>query len=200
MELKIDSSELWQLDYQMRQIGKRKLVPAATASAMNRALTHTKKNMGQITREEYAAKLKTIRDTLKFRRASKLTMTASIESKGPALPLADFPHTPTRQTKKRSQVKVQVKKSGGKKVVKVVPGAFVGRAKSGRKHIFRRVGLSRLPIEPLLTVAVPQMIENPRVMEEIEQKAIAMYEKRIHHELNYRLKKLQKKSEGKCSI
>lgn len=196
-DLQIDTDELWELHYQLTKVDKNMVVPAAMASAMNRGLTNARKNTSKFVREQYALKAKSINETLKLQRANKRTVSASLESRGPVMSLSAFPVTPTKPDGGRRKVKVKVKAQGGKKEIKVKPGAFVGRSRNGQVQVFRRQGKSRLPIERLTTLSVPQMVSNEEVLPRIHDEALTMYEKRIHHEIDYRLSKIAKQAHGR---
>jgi len=197
MDTHVDTSSLVELGYYLRKAGKPQVVRGAMSSAMNRALTSTKKETKKLIREEYAVKPQYVNQSLSLKRASKINPQAELISKGPNIPLSHFPHTPTRVTKSRRPVKVQVKRSGGKKELQHHPGAFIGKTKSGKKHIFVRKGKNRLPIKFLTAAAVPKMMENDKIMDNIHDHALKKYEERVQHELDHRMSKIMRRSKGR---
>lgn len=197
METHVDTTDLVALGHYLKKAGKPQLVRGAMSSAMNRALTSTKKESKNMIMDEYAVKSKYVGKTLTLKRASKASPQAELISKGPNIPLSHFPHTPTRVTKTRKPVKVQVRKSGGKVQIQHSPKAFVGKTKNGKKHIFVRRGSKRLPIKFLTALAVPKMMENDKVMSRIQKHAYTKYEERIAHELDHRLATISKRSKGR---
>ena len=70
---------------------------------------------------------------------------------------------PARNKKgKLGQLKFQIKRAGGRKTIK---GAFVAtNRKTGGKAVFIREGKSRMPIQTLATVDIPQMFNTRRVV------------------------------------
>lgn len=81
-------------------------------------------------------------------------------------------------------VSAQIKKSEGRKAL----GSKVFLAKSGGEGTtqipFQRVGAARLPIKPIKTVSVPQMITNETVSENIHKRISEELAKRLEHNMN----------------
>lgn len=62
-------------------------------------------------------------------------------------------------------------------------GDTLGRSFAYSNTFFRREGKSRLPIARIYGLAVPQLFENPAIMEQMSKEALEMYERRMAHEL-----------------
>lgn len=80
-------------------------------------------------------------------------------------------------------VTAQIKKSGGRKALS--HKAFLAESGGeGTKQIpFQRTGTARLPINPIKTVSVPQMITNETVEENIYKRISEELGKRLDHNL-----------------
>ena len=95
---------------------------------------------------------------------------------------------------KDGRVETHVKRSSPKAVL---DHAFVSEVKSGHIGLFERETDDRLPIRQLLGPAIPQMIDaNDGLKERIGEKLIETFNKRLEHEIDFRLGKLLKAAEG----
>lgn len=94
---------------------------------------------------------------------------------------------PTRNKKgKMGQLKFQIKRTGGRKII---PGAFVAtNRKTGGKAVFIREGKSRMPIETLTTIDIPQMFNTKRVNEVIRKIMLDRFDINFQRELRAVLK------------
>lgn len=96
---------------------------------------------------------------------------------GYVIPLVRFDTTVSSD----GYVSARVKTSGAKETL-----AHAFQAKVGsHTGIFERQTRKRLPIKELFGPSVPQMLsENKSIMDEIEEKIVETYEKRIDHEIS----------------
>ncbi len=131
----------------------------AAISALNKVVAQARTAMSREIRKEFNLPASTVNDALSIGRAWRgqgfMHWEAKLESpsrRGRAMNLIHFSATQTK-----SGVSVKIKRAGARKVL---AGAFI--ANKGRT-VFRRVGKARLPIEPLQTIAVPQMFNAQRV-------------------------------------
>jgi hypothetical protein len=81
------------------------------------------------------------------------------------------------QVQKALQVRFQVKRDGGQKMI---PGAFI--ANDGRT-VFIRDGKDRLPIKAVNTIDVPQMFNAKRVNQIVRRVMLAKFETNFRREL-----------------
>lgn len=164
-----------------------KQIPGATASALNRTLTHTITTSAREVTQKYAIKQKDVKSTIKPRKASKTNLYAYMESRGPTIALTKFPFKPKKHSKKAKVVSVKVQKSGYK-AINTSPKAFVQNM-NGATHIWKRKGKGRTPVVLLRTLSVPQMLSNPKTIKKIQDVAAKKLEERIEHEIKWRLDK-----------
>ena len=190
INIKIDTKELEKACKRLEEFPKE--VPKALNAALNRTSTAVQKDLKKAVTKKYNIKSGEVAGTLKVKKASSSSLSVNIISSGPVLALDHFPSNINTVFKKSAsgknapEVKVRVKKEGAK----VVKGAFVN-VLSGNMHILKRVGASRLPIEKLNTLSIPQMISNVEVAENIQKTANETLENRVYHEVQYRLEKLR---------
>lgn len=81
------------------------------------------------------------------------------------------------QVQKALELRFQIKRTGGKKMI---PGAFIGN--EGRT-VFIREGKSRLPIRALNTIDVPQMFNTRRINEAVRRVILERFEANFRREL-----------------
>ena len=57
-----------------------------------------------------------------------------------------------------------------------------------KSPVFRRVGNDRLPLEPVLRLAIPQMVSsNPELLEQLSEQARDTLSRNLKHEISYML-------------
>lgn len=104
----------------------------------------------------------------------------------PTLPVKTGENTPVktengwRMLPKSQQVKAAVKRSSPQ-----TPfiDAFIAEMNNGHTGMFERDGTARLPIFEKMGLSVPQMAANSVVLEQVEEKAQEVINKRIEHEI-----------------
>lgn len=186
INIKIDDKELKQAIKKLSAFPKE--IPKATSSAINRTIVFTNKRIKQEVRKVYSIKAGEIQKTLEVRKSNSNNLSASINSIGNRLTLGRFA-TSIGSWKKGRPIKVKIKKSG--RQINSTPKAFVTNV-TGNTHIMRREGATSYPIKMLRTISVPQMISNAKVSETVMKEAQEQLQKRINHEVEYRLNKLNK--------
>lgn len=164
----------------------------ATVAALNRTITHVKKEISKAVVSEYEIKPMDVKKSLDQKKASLADTTAYIKSEGKPLSLAHFKFTPKRPPKikgvkvaDRKVVTVKIKKQVGAKKI----NGFV-QTINGATNVFKRLGKARFPIAVVRTVSVPQMIENSKVYPKIKKEAEKKLEERLTHEIDYRMNKM----------
>lgn len=181
INIKIDDQELKKSVKKLCQFPNE--IPKATSSALNRTLTFTKKRLNQEVRKIYSIKAGEIQKTLEVRKANTSNLSASIVSIGSRLTLGRFSSN-IGSWKRGSPIKVKIKKTS--KTLNSSPKAFVTNL-TGNAHIVRREGKTSYPIRMFRTISVPQMISNSKVSDKLMREAGEQLQKRINHEVEYRL-------------
>ena len=176
-----------------------KQTQTAIYHALKRSVDQTKNEIGRIVPKEYAIKSREVKESFNggINYPTKSKLEASLTSKGKLLSFAHFSFTPKTAVRKgkRAQVKVTIKKSRPKVVSKTGFTASTG-AKSGDKvqfNVFKRLGKERLPIAPIRTLSIPQMITAEGMEEKIQSFALEKFEQRLEHEINRAMDKIQDK-------
>lgn len=190
----IDTKQINKLTIELK--GLENEMAEATYHALNRTLDHVVTQVGRIVPKSYAVKSKEVKESFKggIKRPSKGKLEASLTSKGRTLSFAHFPYTPKSPRKSKGSifknvVMVTIKKSKGKIISRKGFVATTG-AKSAEKtqyNVFKRLGDKRLPIAPIRTLSIPQMISNEGITEEIQKTANEKLAERIEHEIIYRI-------------
>lgn len=177
VRFQIDTSVMEQVQQRLGQFSHR--APGAISSALNRAMTTVATAVPREGQEEYHVKTGDIKKTLKKSRASRSKLSAEVRSTGSPLGIEKFKVSPkTVNPRRKSQLKIAVKKSGAKTSV----GSFI--ASINDIKVFKRVTKSRLPIERLFGPSAPQMVDDEESVQQIHKKGTEMFSKRIEHEIN----------------
>ena len=168
-----------------------KVVPKAMSAALNRTISTVKTDMKREAVANYEVKSADVAKSLSVIRATPSRLNAVAISSGRPIALAHFKFKPKQPMagRTRRKVMVKIKKSDGYKVIKKTPPAFVQNI-NGATNIFARTGKQRLPIKRLYSLSAPQMINNKEVINRITEKAHETLEKRVKHEIEYRLNKI----------
>lgn len=135
-----------------------KIVRKALRTTITRTARKARTEVSKQIRQEYTVKARTIKETVSLRTERKAEDVVSILSyRGGSLPIDRF--SVTQRTVRsasgpRRGVSVRIRKGGGRKVLK---GGFKLR---GQKEdpTMERAGDSRLPINRVTSLSVPQMI------------------------------------------
>lgn len=201
--IEIDGKELFKVIEKLQKYPKE--IRPAIASAVNKTLDSTVTQIKKEVASEYTVKQKDIAKAIEKKRAKVNNLSAMAIAEGGQVALYKFQHTPTAPPPKqryKQPVKVKVKKSGGKVVVrnKAKNKAFIQPMNSANM-IFARKGKKRYPIEKLFSLSVPQMISDKNdskgSIQRIKARTEEMLVKKIDQEINYRLQKMQKEGAKK---
>jgi len=198
-EIRIDTSQLEVLAKELK--GFEKEVASATYHALNRTIDQVITHVARTVKQNYSIKdkMKDIKDTFRggIKKPTKTDLTASLTSRGHTLSFAHFPYTPKTRLKKQKPVKVRIKsKQIASKKGFVAPTG----AKSADKiqyNVFKRLGKERLPIAPIRTLSIPQMISNENVSESIQKFAQEKFNERLQHEITREILNIGKKIKGR---
>ena len=156
--------------------GAYKAVGSALKRAADSGKTAAKGAVTQeytISQSEFLARTRNINH---FTRESNGEITVSFGYAGCAIPLTKF----NTRVNSSGQVVTQVKRSSAAEVLEHSFQARMGE----HRGIYERIGSSRFPVKELYGPATPQMMySNDEVVEEIGEKVIDTYEKRIDHEI-----------------
>lgn len=186
-----DTSQLNKLAKDLK--GFEKEIPSAFTSALNRTLDHTVTQVKRQATKEYNVLQSDIDKAMKPYKATYRTPKAWIQIRSRRYSLSRF--LPGGLNSNSKKAKVKVKKGGGRKLV---DNAFVRKVTRKRQDgteytntlILRRKGNSNYPVEVLRTLSPTQMVENPKVMNEVMKAANKKLDERITHEVDRRLKKM----------
>ncbi|SFA91615.1 Prophage minor tail protein Z (GPZ) [Cohnella sp. OV330] len=165
-------------------------VPKAYYRAMNRATQRVRTESGREVSRIYHVRAGDVKNTVSIKRGSARSMVSEVRWKGGNIPLFKFrtnpnkPRDPMRPPPKI--LKAAVKRAG----LKPVKGAFIARVGAGG-HIgaFKRAGRRRLPIEELYGPAVPIMVGEEHVLNNLGDIAETEVKKRLDHEIKRILEK-----------
>lgn len=168
----------------------------AMVRAMNTTITQGKTEMARKISQEYRIKVGEVKDRLSvsFAKAKngEYRFEAELLAKRPGglfgnawrgMNLIHFVTAMAKRNKKGKlgQLTFQIKRTGGRKILK---GAFI--AKSGRTGgvaVFIRQGKSRMPIETKTTIDVPQMFNARRINEVVVATILKRFDANFKREL-----------------
>lgn len=155
------------------------------ARSLNAVMAQASTAMSREIRSEFNLSADYVRQRLRIKRAfargGQFSLSAELIGGGGKRRSANVIQF-MRGTGKRG-VKVVIKKGRAKEIA----GAFVGN--KGRT-VFRRLGASRLPIEPVRTIDVAQMFNTRRINARVLQTIDARFPIIVERELRFALSKL----------
>lgn len=160
-------------------------IPSVFSNAMNRAAEQGRTAAIRCVTKEYTVKARTVRETMRIKRANKDDLNTELTSRGARLPLRDFKHSPSSGDttgSNRKQIRVAVKRGGLKP-----ENAFIYRGR-----IFQRLGAARLPVEQKFSNAVPVMLNNDTVVNEVTETMESAMSRRLDYEVKRTLQKAVK--------
>ena len=202
----IDTSQIERLSEELKSYKKE--VVSATRLALNRTIDFAITTAGREVSKLYAIKQKEVKESFKsgIKKPTKTNLEASITSTGHTLSIAHFPHNPDNPLLakmlairyQKTQIKVKIMKSKGFKIINNNPKPFIAStgttsADKTQYNVFARVGKSRLPIMPIKTLSIPQMITNNEVGEKISKLTSEKLNERLEHEISRKMENIQKK-------
>ncbi len=139
----------------------------AILNATHRAAITARKAGEQEIRKIYVIRAKDLKSRATIRKGALET---TIQVKGPFEKVQQY-----RARKRAKGIFVTIKKGSGS----LIPRSF---DQGGR--FMARTSKKRFPVEGLYGPAVPQIFGNPDVVDAMEEAGMAMYEKRLEHELD----------------
>lgn len=150
-------------------------VQQALVSSLNRALQEGRTTGTREATKRYTLKAGIVRKTMAMHRASKGKFNAELVSRGRRLPLKYYAHKPGHDTTgaNRKQVTVGVRKGA----LKPIGQGFIYRG-----MVMQRLGETRLPIEQMYSLAVPNILNNDEIVDAVQDKMAESVEKRLTHE------------------
>lgn len=178
IEIRIDENALRAASSAMKTMPRETCIGVAVA--INRTVTHTKATLSKTVRARYIVKAAAVKSSLHTEKANKNKLFGKVESRGKTLPMGTF----RTKVYKKGPMKAQVLKGGGMKPIK---GLFVGKTFKKPwpvQRMGRRTNI-RLPAGP----SVPQMIGNENVLKKAAPEISEFLNRRILHEISYRLNK-----------
>ncbi len=155
----------------------------AAAAAINRTLTHVKKEASVSARKRYLVKAAAVKSSFSTRKATSGKLSGEAETQGQPLSLTAF--KVTRPAK--GPMKAKVLKASAPKPVQ---GMFARRFPSGYTGPMLRLGRSRYPLRTPAGPSIPQMVENDNVLPMIAKESEDFLNRRLDHELDHRISKL----------
>lgn len=173
----VDEQRIKEIQKQLGGIQGR--APAAISRAMNRAVTATATSVSKEIRGKYHVKAGEVKDATTRNRSSPSSLSASVRISGRPVGLDKFKVSPkTVNPKRKSQLKISVRKDKG---AGTISGAFNAHI-SGVK-VMKRTGKKRLPVDRLFGPAIPQMAKNKEVALAAGRRGGVVFEDRLRHEI-----------------
>lgn len=160
--------------------GLKAQAPGAINRALNRTAQAARTAAARAVKDNYYVKVSDAKKTMKIHRGTKQRLGAFVLSKGNLVPLDKYKVKPKtiRTGKKQPKRKAAVTKG---KSPSLMPGSFMANI-NGPK-LMQRVGKRRLPISRLMGPAIPQLVDNDDVINEVDKVVMETYQKRMDHEI-----------------
>lgn len=154
----------------------------AAATSINRTLIFIRKEASVESRKRYLVKASAVKSSFGTKKATSGSLSGETETKGSPISLTAFKVTRPR----RGPMKAKVLRQGS---VKPVPGLFVNDESSYRGPMLR-LGQRRYPLKSPAGPSVPQMVGNENVLPMIAKTTGDYLNRRLDHELDFRMTKL----------
>lgn len=170
----------------------------ATVRALNRAAEALRTETGREVRKVYNIKLRAVRQAMRLRRAGARSLTASLLVEGARIPLVEFAaravnpwNIKGRKRRPGGGVSVQIKVSGGRKLVK---SAFLasatrnnatGGGSAGQLHVWRRTSRERQSMRTLRSISIPQAVSNDAIRAALMAVAGEAFDKNFAQQLRF---------------
>lgn len=203
VKLSVDTRQVDRLANELKEFPKE--VGEATRLALNRTIDTVITKVGQIVPKYYAIKSTEVKQTFKggIKRPSKSDLSASVTSVGHTLSFAHFPYTPKSPKRGgksvfQNVVMVTIKKNKGKVMSTKGFVATTGASSEDKTqfNVFKRLGNKRLPIAPIRTLSIPQMITAEGVDKQVMDAATLKFEERLEHEIIRQMTSMDKAIRG----
>ena len=171
----IDFDRAAVMHMRMAMLRMPQMVHKAQAAAINRTLTGLRTQVSKTVRKNYVISAADIKKTISLQKAKAASPSGAMLVKGKPVRLQKF----KVKESKRGPMRVKVKKSQSPQPVK---GLF------HRGEIFmHRRQKARYPLKSPYGPSVPQMTENPAILDELAKFARTRLNERLIHEIDYRL-------------
>jgi hypothetical protein len=166
--------------------------PKAFVSALNRSAAGIRTEAARKVREVYYVKHGDVLKKISVTKATTGRMNVLIASKDRPIRLINFSTTPKSVPGKPPRMlKAAVKREGGKKPI---PGAFVAEVRGSHSGVFQRTKQARhvktgagqwseLPIDQLRGPAIPVMLSQPGIVQQLQVEAERRVSERLDHEI-----------------
>lgn len=194
IELHIDAPDINDIRARLGELSKRSGI--VLYRAVNRTSSSTNADIVRQATSRYLIKQKTIRDSLKSKKATVSNPVAFITSKGSPIPLVNFDATKRiRKRFKNGKYNPSIYKA---RVLRNGQLTGVNRMFFAKGQLMQRPeGASRKENENVrnwlnLALSVPQMINNKNVYTKIQKNSSEMLKKRVNHEIEYEMRRLKK--------
>lgn len=173
----VDEKRIKEIQNQLGSMGGR--APQAISRAMNRAIAALDVEANKGIRKKYHVKAGDVKSATTRKKTSPSKLSASVEMAGSPMGLDKFKVSPkTVNPKRKSQLKISVRKDRG---AKTIGGAF--NANIAGVKVMKRTGKKRLPIDRLFGPSVPQMAKNEEVSLAAGRRGGVVFEERLRHEI-----------------
>ncbi len=196
MQINIDTRQLTSSMKKLSRLGNQ--APKAVYSALTRTLTFVTKTIKNDVKSTYEMKPKDLNQNIKIKKPSLTNLQAQVKSSGRPLTMIHFKINPSRIPKNkgvpnnaRRAIQVKIKKTSGFKSLLEKPRPFLQKIKNA-KNIFQRDGKKSLPLHPVRTLSIPQMVGNQRNIETMREQAQQLLANRLQHEIDIRLRGLNR--------
>ena len=162
-------------------IGIPRGVERAVMHSFNRAAASGRTAGAEATSAIYSVGKNHVKKTFRTIRANTKNLEATLESRDGSIALHLFPHSPkNKTTRKGKRVHVSVMRG----IEKPVGGnSFVRKG-----MILKRAGKTRYPLEFLYGVPIPQMMNNQKIVDAVQDAQMEAAKKRLDHEVERLLK------------
>ena len=171
--------EVQQLIEDMPEVGKKTL-----ATSINRTVTHLKSVVSQTVRTFSTVKAKYAKSSMIVPKKARVnSLNSSLVITGKRIPLIGYQ---ARQTKKG--VNARIFKAGE---LKLRPRAFIATMKNGHKGVFWRKYargdklVGRLSITELTDLSIPELVNDSRVWEDLQDEADETLQKELDKNYQY---------------
>lgn len=172
----IDEQRIREIQRQLGSVQNK--TPTVISRAMNRSVTALATSINKGVRSKYHVKAADVKSATKKRNASPGNLSAGVGVSGSPIGLDKFKVSPkTVNPKRKSQLKIAVKKDGGG----TISGAFNANI-SGIK-VMKRSSRKRFPIERLYGPSIPQMAKNEEIASAARRRGGEVFEDRLKREI-----------------
>lgn len=152
----------------------------AIGATINKAIEGARTDATRAAKDIYHVKSSDIRRAIMVKRASPSKLEALMRAQGQRRSISEYKLTPRSPEKGIPDVQAAVKREGG---MKDIPKAFIAKRGGSGYTAFIRDGVGRYGIRRLTSPAIPQLLGNPDVVREVEEKSVERVHKALDHEI-----------------